>query len=241
MSAYICTEFLSLNLKDLPSMSTTVNLNVAQFTQRDLNLFIDSLESISRLQNKRHELRQLRQAQKLHRARMTDLNVERCSSPTFSADEAFDEPLLYLEAKCISYAVSDALNVKSFNLPGLPKNYTCGDEAYDSSSHSPRSSVTYYSCDGVSCPDSISAESGVHGSVSAPPVRPRSQVITRSKQRSTGYRIISMVLKREYVKTPYSEHPQQSEEGKKDNMHQYPQKNSKEKSFLDKALRYLTL
>ncbi|XP_017133333.2 uncharacterized protein LOC108149927 [Drosophila elegans] len=233
MSTYICTEFLSLNLKDLPSMSTTINLNVAQFTQRDLNLFIDSLESISRLQNKRHELCQLRQAQKLHQIRMTDLDDERCSSPTFSADEAFDEPLLYLEDKSISYAVSDALNVESFNIPGLPENYTCGDEAYDSSSYSPRSSVTYYSCDGVSCPDSLSAESGVHFSVSAPPVRPRSQVITRPKHRSTRYRIISMVLKREYVKTPNSEHAKQNEEGQKDN--------SKEKSFLDKALRYLTL
>ncbi|XP_016989807.1 uncharacterized protein LOC108052007 [Drosophila rhopaloa] len=239
MSTYTCTQFLNLNLKDLPSMSTTVTLSAAHFGQRDLNLFIESLETITRLEKKRHELWQLRQAQKLQQSRIQELKDERCSSP--SAEEAADEPLLYLEAKCIPYAVSDSLNVESMYLAGLPEYYTCVDEAYDSGSLSPRSSVIYCSCGGNPSLDSVSDESGVSGSVSKPPVRPRSHVI---KHRSTRSRIISMVLKREYAKTPVEY--QKSEQCKKDRLHQYPRltitpKNSTEQSFLDKALRYLTL
>jgi len=50
MASYICTQFLNLNVNDLPSKTTTFTLNAGLFEQRDLNLFIESLETISRLE-----------------------------------------------------------------------------------------------------------------------------------------------------------------------------------------------
>ncbi|XP_016992719.2 uncharacterized protein [Drosophila takahashii] len=234
MPAYTCTQILDAYAKDLPSISTKFTLNAAHFRQRDLNLFVDSLETISRLEKERDERRQHRREQKLQQARMNELKDERCASPTPSADEAADEPLLYLEAKCIPYAVSEPR--------ALPEYCTYDDEAYGSVSHSARSSVSYSSCVGVSSQDSDSAESEVSCLNTAAFVRPRSVVITQSKHTSTRSRIINMVLKREYPKTPYTEHPAASEVNRDQNRRlTNSRKSSPEQTFLDKALRYLTL
>ncbi|SPP86182.1 uncharacterized protein LOC117588057 [Drosophila guanche] len=258
-TTYISTQFLSLNEKVSTSTSTTTfTLDAARFGQRDLNLFIESLETISRLEKERHERRQRRRQQKLQQARIAELEDERCVSPTPSAEEAIDEPLMYMEAKCIPYAVSEAMPAahKSSHLP--PDYYSCDDEAYGSAAHSPRSSVTYCSCGGLSSINSGSSESGIYGAVSQspPPLRPRSQVITQPKHRSTRSRIISMVLKREYVKAPSAEHLEQKERCDRllteTLQHQYQlstksrqaiacSEGSAEERFLDKALRYLTL
>ncbi|XP_016961892.1 uncharacterized protein LOC108032534 [Drosophila biarmipes] len=246
MASYICTQFLNLNVNDLPSKTTTYTLNAARFQQRDLNLFIESLETISRLEKERHERRQLRKEKKLQQARMTQLEDERCSSPTPSADEAADEPILYLEAKCIPYQVSEPLSPpKMDSTPGLPEYYTCDDEAYGSVSPSARSSVTYCSCAGVASQHSDSRESGLSVSPTPPQLRPRSVVISQSqsKHRSTRSRIISMVLKKEYGKCPEN---LQTRDISEDIREEYRgrstiSKNSPEPSFLNKALRYLTL
>ncbi|XP_044249617.1 uncharacterized protein [Drosophila takahashii] len=241
MPAYTCTQILDAYAKDLPSISTKFTLNAAHFRQRDLNLFVDSLETISRLEKERDERRQHRREQKLQQARMNELKDERCASPTPSADEAADEPLLYLEAKCIPYAVSEA------RAPCMPEYCTYDDEAYGSVSHSARSSVSYCSCVGISSQDSDSAESEVSGLHIGAFVRPRSVVITQSKHTSTRSRIINMVLKREYPKTPYTEHlefcgPAESEATRDQNRRlTNSRKSSPEQTFLDKALRYLTL
>ncbi|KQS61777.1 uncharacterized protein LOC26526484 [Drosophila erecta] len=246
MSAFTCTQFLNLNSKDVSSMSTTVTLNAACFGRGDLNLFIESLETISRLEKERHERRQLRREQRLHQARMTALADERCSSPTPTAEEAVDEPLLYLEAKCIPYAVSDHLVAQSDSTP-CPEYQMCDDEAYGSVSYSARSSVTYCSCVGISSLDSDSGESEAKW---VPLVHPSSQAVTRNKCSSTRSRIINFVLKRNDAKPTFAKHLQQ--QGHSDTLssenigHQLPrlttsQKRSAEHSFLDKALRYLTL
>jgi len=245
MASYICTQFLNLNVNDLPSKTTTFTLNAGLFEQRDLNLFIESLETISRLEKERHERRQIRKEKKLQEARMSELEDERCSSPTPSADEAADEPILYLEAKCIPYSVSEPLNAKVDSTPGLPEYYTCDDEAYGSVSPSARSSVTYCSCAGVSSQHSDSQESGLSVSPSPPRVRPRSVVISQSqtKHRSTRSRIISMVLKKEYSKCPENLLPRDISEEIREQYRGHPtvRKHSQEPSFLNRALRYLTL
>ncbi|KAH8361071.1 hypothetical protein KR084_003920 [Drosophila pseudotakahashii] len=225
MSTYTCTQFLNSCAKALPSISTTFTLNAAHFGQSDLNLFVDSLKTISRIEKERYERRQHRREKKLQQARMTELKDERCSSPTPSADEAADEPLLYLEAKCIPYAVSEP------RAPCLPEYCTYDDEAYGS--------VSYCSCVGISSQDSDSTESGVSCLHPGAFVRPRSVVITRSKNLSTRSRIINMVLKREYPKTSYhlaSEVTPAQNRGLTTS-----RKSSPEPTFLDKALRYLTL
>ncbi|KPU74637.1 uncharacterized protein Dana_GF27870 [Drosophila ananassae] len=260
MASYTCTQFLNLNESCIMSSSTTFTLDAVHFAQKDLNLFIESLETISRLEKQRYECRQRQREHKLQQERIAKLEDERCRSPTPSAEEAVDEPILYLEAKCIPYAISDNLNTQKQPVAESPEYYTCNDEAYGSATQSPRSSITYCSC-GVEELHSMaydSAESGVYGTPSPPPVRPRSQVITKSKRRSTRSRIINMVLKRDCCKTPIS--PCQSHKKKdkcvfsdeiiRGHYEHFTsrsrqgiayQVNSPEESFLNKALRYLTL
>lgn len=263
MVSYTCTQFVNF-AEPLSyvngTMSTTYTLDAARFGQRDLGLFIESLETISRIERERHERRQRRRDQKVREARIAQMQEEqqegRCVSPTPSADEAVDEPVMYMEAKCIPYAISDPLPVSPKN--GSSEYDLCAsDEAYSSANQSPRNSVAYSSCTGL---DSDSAESGVYAGT-PPPLRPRSQVITKPKNRTTRSRIISMVLKREYAKAPsepetlnHAEEDQRTEHLLNSTIkHQYDklsaksrrgiayEQNSPEERFLDKALRYLTL
>ncbi|EDW49744.1 GM16160 [Drosophila sechellia] len=246
MSAFTCTQFLNLNLKDISSMSTTVTLDAACFGRQDLNLFIESLETISRLEKERHERRQLRREQRLQQARITEIANERCSSPTPRAEEAVDEPLLYLEAKCIPYAVSGHIFAQGDNTP-CPEYNMCDDEAYGSASYSARSSVTYCSCVGIS---NLDIDSGESEGKRKPFVHASSQAKPKNRYSSTRSRIINLVLKRNRAKPALIEHLQR--QGHCDTLssenisHQFPrlttsQKRSAEHSFLDKALRYLTL
>lgn len=266
MVSYTCTQYVNF-AEPLSyvngTMSTTYTLDASQFGQRDLGLFIESLETISRIERERHERRQRRRDQRVREARIAQLQEEqeqegRCVSPTPSADEAVDEPIMYMEAKCIPYAISDPLPI-SPKKDSLEYDLCASDEAYSSANQSPRNSVAYSSCTGL---DSDSgAESGVYAGT-PPPLRPRSQVITKPKTRTTRSRIISMVLKREYAKAPsvpetlgHSEEEEQRTEHLLNSTikHQYDklsaksrrgiacEQNSPEERFLDKALRYLTL
>ncbi|XP_043645206.1 uncharacterized protein LOC122614654 [Drosophila teissieri] len=246
MSALTCTQFLNVNLKDVSSMSTTVTLNAACFGRRDLNLFIESLETISRLEKERHERCQLHREQRLHQVRKTALADNRCSSPTPTAEEAVDEPLLYLESKCIPYAVSDHMVAQSERTP-CPEYHTCDDEAYGNVSYSARSSVTYCSCGEISTLDSDLGESEVKR---IPIVHATSQAITQNKYSSTRSRIINFVLKRNRAKPTFAEHLQRHEQcdtlSSENISHEFSrlttsQKRSPEYNFLDKALRYFTL
>ncbi|XP_062142731.1 uncharacterized protein LOC133850622 [Drosophila sulfurigaster albostrigata] len=258
MATYTCTQFVDfIEPSCFGTTTTTFTLDAGRFVKRDLHLFMESIETISRIERERHERRQQRRERKVQQARIAELESDRCVSPTPSAEEAVDEPLMYMEAKCIPYAISDALPVDR----KTPSEYDiCDDEAYGSSSNqSPRSSVTYCSCAGVSSTglDSDSAESGVYAGSPLPPVRPRSQVISKPKNRTTRSRIISMVLKREYAKAPSTdelEKPERCNHLLESTMKQkYDQLTSKsrrgiacgqgspEECFLDRALRYLTL
>lgn len=257
MATYTCTQFVNfMEPISCGTVSTTYTLDAARFGQRDLSLFMESLETIARIERERHERRQSRRKQKLLEERIAELENERSVSPTPSAEEAVDEPIMYMEAKCIPYAISESLPVAE---KSNPEYDLCDDEAYGSANQSPRSSVTYCSCAGVSNTglDSDSAESGIYGGSTPPPLRPRSQVISKPKARTTRSRIISMVLKREYAKSPSVETLQHSERCEhllnSTIKHQYDQMSSKsrrgiacsqgsaEERFLDKALRYLTL
>ncbi|XP_017076552.2 uncharacterized protein LOC108111544 [Drosophila eugracilis] len=154
MPTYNFTQFLGLSGQDQSSVSTSIiNLNALNFGQRDLNLFIESMEIISRIEKERNTRRKIRRAQKIQHARMTQLKKERSASPTPSAEMTTDEPVLHLEAKCIPYAVSDFLTVQKSNNqesnPGLPEYYICDNETKGNGLLSARSSITYCSCDGI--------------------------------------------------------------------------------------------
>ncbi|XP_030377123.1 uncharacterized protein LOC115626015 [Scaptodrosophila lebanonensis] len=251
-ATYTCTQFVSFTQPTsyTTSTSTTYTLDAARFGQRDLSLFIESLETISRIERERHERRQRRREQKLQQARMAELEVEsrRSRSPTPTADDAVDEPLMFLESKCIPYVESEAISKET------PDYYSCDDEAYGSGAHSPRSSVTYCSCggSGISSGSTDSTESGVFGST--PP--PQSELSSKPKHRSARARIIDMVLKRD--RAPSAEALDQTVgcedllnetiRQQYDNMDKKSRRRgfacmqgSPEERFLDKALRYLTL
>ncbi|XP_017854134.1 uncharacterized protein LOC108607684 [Drosophila busckii] len=251
-TTYTCKQYIDLASAaslEPGHMSTSYELDAARFSQHDLGLFMESLETIARIERERHERQQQRRERKLQQQRMAELQDERCVSPTPSVEDAVDEPLMYLEAKCIPYAVSESLPIKQQSSNSSSPTYdTCDDEAYGSSAHSPRSSVTYCSCTGLES-ESDSAESGIYGGSS---MRPRSEVLSKPKQRSTRSRIINMVLKREYGRAPATPPPATSTL-KHPYHYQYEHLTSKsrrgiaidadspEERFFDKALRYLTL
>lgn len=254
MDSYTCTQFV--NFAEPSScvngrMSTTYTLDAASFTKPDLNLFMESLETIARIEQKRHEHRQQRRMQKLHEARIAQLEEEqqqeeeeerRNISPIPSAEEAVDEPTIFMEAKWIPHVISGSL-------PISPKKGSSEyDEAYSSANQSPRNSVS--SCSGH---DSDSGESCFCAGTQ-PPLRPRSQVITKPKDRTTHSRIISMVRKLEYAKAPSSEtvetplsheeHQLSREQLLNSTIKQHYEKLSaleQNLRFLDKALNHLTL
>ncbi|EDW02963.1 uncharacterized protein LOC6562722 [Drosophila grimshawi] len=248
MATYTCTQYVNFaDPASIGKMSTTYTLDAAHFGQHDLGLFIESLETIERIERQRHERRQRRREQKLREARIAELESDRCVSPTPSAEEAVDEPLTYLEAKCIPYAISEALPIIAET--GSPTYDVCDDEAYGSANQTPRSSVTYCSCAGGL--DSDSTESGIYGGSTPPvPLRPRSQVISKPKNRTTRSRIISMVLKRDYAKAPSTESLGHKMHCGRHQLNQMSSKarrgiassqSSVEECFLDKALRFMTL
>ncbi|KAH8409972.1 hypothetical protein KR009_003412 [Drosophila setifemur] len=241
MASYTCKQYLSLG-ETTQMTATTFTLDASHFGQCDLNLFIESLETISRFEKKRYE-------RKLHQERILELDNERCPSPTPSAEEAVDENVMYLEAKCIPYVVSDVKTIHKNISSARSEYYNCSNGYDNTTAYSPLSSVTYCSCDAISSQDSDSAESGVYGMTSPPPLRPRSQVITQPKDRSTRSRLISMVLKQESLSVEQLKPKDIGEHIRGAIRQQYSRlmiksrrgKPLPEERFLDKAMRYLTL
>lgn len=251
MDSYTCTQFVDF-AEPLSyvngTISTIYTLDAACFTKPDLNLFMESLETIARIKRERLERRQQRRMQKIHEARIAQLKEQQLEeeerhniSPIPSADEAVDEPIMLMEAKWIPN-ISDPLTIS-------PKK-GCGeyDEAYGSANQSPCTSVS--SCSGQ---DSDSTESCFYSGTPSP-LRPRSQVITTPKNRATHSRIISMMIKREYTKalstetmeTPLSNETHQISKKQLLNRtikHQHEKLSALEQNlrFLDKALSQLTL
>lgn len=252
MDIYTCTQFVDFSepLSYVNGTKSTVyTLDATCFTKHDLNLFMESLETIARIKKERLEHRQQRRMQKIHEARIAQPEKQQLEeedrhniSPIPSAEEAVDEPIMLMEAKWIPHVISDPL-------PISPKKGSSEyDEAYGSANQSPRPSVS--SCSGQ---DSDSTESCFYADT-PPPLRPRSQVITTPKNRATHSRIISMMLKRKYAKAPSTETMETSlshdahQISKKQLLngtinHQHEKLSALEQNlrFLDRALSQLTL
>lgn len=192
-------------------------ISTQYFSPHDLNLFIESLETIQRLtieKEERKEQEKVKQMIKKTSNRFCSTLARICSESTLdrstgpSADEGEDETLLHLENK---------------KVPSTPDSQRSQyDETYfsapNSNESSPRNSVIYKqklstNSSGSSLSINISSDSEESGVFpigrSTPdlfepqntPIRPRSKAVTKTRSLSTRSRLIGLVLKKESAKT----------------------------------------
>lgn len=190
-------------------------INTQFFSEHDLNLFVESLETIQRLTIEKQGRKQQEKAAKLAKVARRFNTLARIHSESHldrsSGDEVEDEPILQMENK---------------KVPSTPDSQRSQyDESYfsapNSTQSSPRNSVIYNaqlnkdsSGSGSLLSITISTdseESGVFpiGSSSQDlyepqisTLRPRSKLITKKRSFSTRSKLIGLVLKKETPKTP---------------------------------------
>ncbi|XP_075150147.1 disrupted underground network [Haematobia irritans] len=186
-------------------------INTQYFSPHDLNLFVESLETIQRLTIYKEERKELEKTNKASRKFNTLSRIHSESHlDRSSSDDVEDEPVMHLENK---------------KVPSTPDSQRSQyDESYfsapNSAHSSPRNSVIYNSS-GLhkDASDSLlsitistdSEESGVFAigtssqdlyDSNPSPLRPRSKLITKRRSLSTRSRLIGLVLKKECAKTP---------------------------------------
>lgn len=205
------------NISTLPAIAeetSQMTINTAHFAPRDLSLFIESMEIIARLEREKEQ----RKHNKLNKKVKSDMHSDYAASSTDcsvsapSTDEAEDEPVLHLEAKKLPATPYKNLDFDETYFSGTdegsrsssPRCSQIFDKISNSTAYS--SSPIYASCLNTNKALSDSEESGVFPIGESTdyecitPLRPRSQVITKKpKSRTIRSRIISMVLKRDYV------------------------------------------
>ncbi|XP_005186605.1 uncharacterized protein LOC101900394 [Musca domestica] len=183
-------------------------INTQYFSPHDLNLFVESLETIRRLTIEKQERKQQKKAAQLAKAARTFNTLSRIHSESCldrsSADEIEEEPIMHLENK---------------KVPSTPDSQRSQyDESYfsapNSAQSSPRNSVIYNQqlnkdSDGSLLSITISTdseESGVFpigGSTQdlyepqPVPIRPRSKLVNKKRSLSTRSKLIGLVLKKE--------------------------------------------
>uniref|UniRef100_A0A1I8PB94 Uncharacterized protein n=1 Tax=Stomoxys calcitrans TaxID=35570 RepID=A0A1I8PB94_STOCA len=190
-------------------------INTQFFSPHDLNLFVESLETIQRLTIFKEERKENEKASKLAKSSRRFTTLTRIHSESHldrsSPEELEYEPVMHLENK---------------KVPSTPDSQRSQyDESYFSAPNSvessPRNSVIYNSAAiNKDSSDSLlsvtistdSEESGVfpigHSSQELyeahdnSPIRPRSKLITKRRSLSTRSRLIGLVLKKECAKTP---------------------------------------
>lgn len=239
--------------------ATENQVNTEDFTPRDLQQFVDSLEAITRLERAKYERRQRRKIKSHQESFEYSKKIITCLDSSLvgtSADE---------DAKSTYTSESDYIYDETYF--GMP------------SSEATYSNLTVDSLRSFS---SDSEESGVflnqteeeHLYENVDPIRPRSKVITHPKCKSLKSRLISLIMKKQYVQpeapatdllssTTYGEITEEAEiyDRVLDDViqHQFaknPKKGKKkyrssknkqsesvtaEEKFLDKAMRLLTL
>ncbi|XP_061388111.1 uncharacterized protein LOC133323169 [Musca vetustissima] len=192
-------------------------INTQFFSPHDLNLFVESLETIRRLTIEKQERKQQRKAAQLAKAArtfntLTRIHSESCLDRS-SADEIEEEPaIMHLENK---------------KVPSTPDSQRSQyDESYfsapNSAQSSPRNSVIYNQqlnkdSDGSLLSITISTDSEESGvfpigassqdlydaAAQNSPIRPRSKLVNKKRSLSTRSRLIGLVLKKETApKTP---------------------------------------
>ncbi|XP_065358724.1 uncharacterized protein LOC135952638 [Calliphora vicina] len=239
-------------------------VNTEDFAPRDLQLFVDSMETISRLEQAKHERRERRKIK--------------------SHQESFEyskKIITCLDSSVVGTIISTDEDDKS-TYTTSESDYIY-DETYFGMPFQGQSNATYsnLTVDSLKSFSSDSEESGVflnntqedHLYENIDPIRPRSHVISHPKCKSLKSRLISMIMKKQYAQpeapisdmlssTTYGEQTEEAEIYDRvldDAIHQQFAKNPKkgkrkyrltkkqsesvtaEEKFLDKAMRFLTL
>lgn len=234
-------------------------VNSSDFSPRDLQIFVDSLETISRLEQARNERRQRRKVKKTASAKRMVTNLD---ASIVGCTEDDDATSLYQSSE------SDYIY----------------DETYFGLSSQGQTSTTYsnITTDSLrSDATSDSEESGVfldqtsesHVYENIDPIRPRSKNVSHAKGKSLKSRLIALIMKKQYVRpaapsvemlssTTIGEETEETEiydrvvndviqhqfvkNSKKGKTKYTPSKKpnqttNAEEKFLDKAMRFLTL
>lgn len=189
-------------------------INTQFFSPHDLNLFLESLDTISRLTKEKHEKQEQQKVATLKSISRKYNTLSRIGSESSlnssrtipSSEEGDDELMMLLEVKKVPKTPdsqrSEAEDGAYFSAPS-------------SNQSSPRNSVMY-SKETSRCSSpfftSDSDESGVFpigesnsnicASLENTPMRPRSKVITKTRSISKRSRLIGLVRKKEAKKTP---------------------------------------
>lgn len=237
-------------------------VSTSDFSPRDLQIFVDSLETITRLEQSKHERRQRRKVKKHQRSFEHSKKIITCLDSSLVATSA-DE-----DAKSLYTSESDYIYDETYfgmpyrgQSPGLYSNLTIESikSLYSESEES-----------GVFLNHSTSED---HVYENIDPIRPRSRVISHPKCKSLKSRLISLIMKKQYVQpevpnvellssTTYGEDMAENEiydrvlddvikqqfvkNTKKGKKKYWPSKTHSESAtveekFLDKAMRFLTL
>ncbi|XP_037820061.1 uncharacterized protein LOC119609379 [Lucilia sericata] len=169
--------------------SSAENLvNTEDFTPRDLQLFMDSLETITRLEKAKYERRQRRKIQSHQESFEYSKKIITCLDSSLVGSSLADE-----DDKSTYTSESDYIY----------------DETYFGLSSQGTSNATYsnLTVDSLKSFSSDSEESGVflnntqddHLYENIDPIRPRSKVISHPKCKSLKSRLISLIMKKQYV------------------------------------------
>ncbi|XP_005186606.1 uncharacterized protein LOC101900565 [Musca domestica] len=237
------------------------------FSPRDLQIFVDSLETISRLEQARHERRQRRRKSK--------------KSPSHNVSNT------KRMVTCLDSSIVEEGDVGSSFYSNCESDYIY-DETYGGATSVGQCSGTLYSnitTNSIrsdlppSSPSSDSEESGVfldqtsdsHVYENIDPIRPRSKVVSHAKNKSLKSRLIALIMKKQYARpaapstemlssTTIGEQFEETEiydrvineaihqqfvknpkKGKKKYASKSKSESQPEEKFLDKAMRFLTL
>ncbi|KAM7353724.1 uncharacterized protein ACRADG_005685 [Cochliomyia hominivorax] len=250
-------KYTSAPVEDI---NTESSVNTDDFSPRDLQQFVDSLEAITRLERAKYERRQRYKIKKHQESFEYSKKIITCLDSSLVGCSSADE-----DAKSVSTLESDYLYDETyFGLPQSEATYSNLTEEY------------------LKTNSSDSEESGVflnntqeeHLYENVDPIRPRSKVISHPKCKSLKSRLISLIMKKQYIQpeapaadllssTTYGEITDESEiydrvlddvikhqftknpkKGKKkyrSAMNKQSETVTAEEKFLDKAMRLLTL
>ncbi|XP_061396131.1 uncharacterized protein LOC133331773 [Musca vetustissima] len=242
----------TINFED-DTLQSETEINTSQFSPNDLQTFVDSLETIARLERSKHN-RKLRRKQKRsqRKRQVTCLDSSTCSS-------IHEEDLLSSSDEEFSSHDDDDEGADLY------------DDKYFAALHGQKQSTALYSNSAVdSSINSDSEDSGVfvinrsistsnesHLYENIPPLQPKSKMVSYSKSKSLKMRLMSLIKRRHDAKAALpsrdilsstaigelsvaSDVPQKANKKTKKSKTK-PSSSKSENKLLEKAMRLLTL
>ncbi|XP_055848863.1 uncharacterized protein LOC129913913 [Episyrphus balteatus] len=193
-------------------------IRTSDFSLRDLSIFVDSMETIARIERERLERRQRRRNNKINKVKSTLVEVHPTPTRTLMnlvenrEDSSEEEHITKkpVNAKQLRMKLFGNMDKNTLTVvaSSSDENYFSGASEEYSEENNDQYSMETTTNDGIATlpPSDSGTESE---SCSAFKLRPRSFAMTTPKYRTTRARIIGLVLKREYANGGGDEFEQQ--------------------------------